>query len=114
MCRLRAACNSPENAAAPSTAQQLVLVTHPFHPLFAQQLPCVGRRYNRYGERLLLQDRNGAVWSLPPGWTDVASPDPDVVMGHGQSLLRVSDFLELADLVSRLSGKSVRRPRSGM
>jgi hypothetical protein len=91
-----------------------VRVTHPFHPLFAQHLPCVGRRYNRYGERLLLQARNGAVWSVPPGWTDVVSPDPDVVMGHGRSLLRVSDLMELADLVGRLSGKSAGRPRSGL
>lgn len=110
----RDACTSHENAAAPSTAQQLVRVTHPFHPLFAQHLPCVGRRYNRYGERLLLQARNGAVWSVPPGWTDVANPDPSVVMGQGRSLLRVSDLMELADLVGRLSGKSAGRPRSAM
>ena len=81
------ACTSHENAAAPSTTEHLVRVTHPFHPLFAQHLPCVGKRYNRYGERLLLQARNGAVWSVPPGWTDVVSPDPNVVMGHGRSLL---------------------------
>jgi hypothetical protein len=91
-----------------------VRVTHPFHPLFAQHLPCVGRRYNRYGERLLLQARNGAVWSVPPGWTDVASPDLDVVMGQGQSLLRVSDLMELADLVGRLSRKSAGRLRSDL
>jgi hypothetical protein len=44
--RPRAACNLSENAASVATDQQLVLVTHPFHPLFGRQLPCVGRRGN--------------------------------------------------------------------
>lgn len=79
---------------------------HPFHPLFERRLPCVGRRQNRHGERLLLQTEDGAVWSVPPLWTDLASPDPEVVMGHGQAPLRVSDLLELADLVDRLRDRS--------
>jgi len=86
--------------------QQLVRVTHPFHPLFAQRLPCVGRRSNRHGERLLLQADNAAVWSVPPQWTDLVSEDPEVVMGSGRALLRFADLMELADLVGRLSGKS--------
>jgi hypothetical protein len=53
--RARAACTSMENADSSCVARQFVLVTHPFHPLFGRQLPCVGKRYNRYGERLLLQ-----------------------------------------------------------
>ncbi len=110
----QAACTSHENAAAPGADQQLVGVTHPFHPLFAQHLPCIGRRYNRYGERLLLQARDGIIWSVPPRWTDVVSPDPEVVMGHGRSLLRVSDLMELAHLVDSLKGKPVGRLRSGL
>ena len=85
--------------------EQLVRVTHPFHPLFTQQLPCVGRRYNRHGERLLLQVGDGSVWSIPPQWTDLADEDPEVAMSGGRALFRVADLLELADLVDRLSGK---------
>jgi hypothetical protein len=84
-----------------------VRVTHPFHPLFARQLPCVDRRYNRYGERLLLQSDDAAIWPVPPQWTDLVSPDPEVIMGNGQALLRLADLMELADLVGRLIGKSV-------
>jgi hypothetical protein len=80
-----------------------VQVTHPFHPLFAQRLPCVGHRYNRHGERLLLQTEDAAIWSVPPRWTDLASPDPVVEMGNGRAVLRFADALELADLVDRLS-----------
>jgi len=88
-----------------------VRVTHPFHPLFARQLPCVGRRFNRHGERLLLQTEDATVWSLPPQWTDLFSADPEVVMGKGRALMRFADLMELADLVDRLSSKSGTRPR---
>jgi hypothetical protein len=79
--------------------------------LFSRLLPCVGRRYNRHGERLLLQADDSAVWSVPPQWTDLASPDPEVVMGNGRALLRTADLMELASLVGRLSGKSASRSR---
>jgi len=82
-----------------------VRVTHPFHPLFGRQLPCVGRRYNRHGERLLLQADDAAIWSVPPQWTDLVSPDPEVVVSNGRAVLRFADVVELADLVDRLSGK---------
>jgi hypothetical protein len=42
------------------------------------------------------------------------SPDPEVVMGNGRALLRVADLMELADLVGRLSGKSVTRSRGNL
>ena len=37
------------------------------------------------------------------------SPDLEVVMGNGRLLLRFADFVELADLVDRLSAKPVMR-----
>ena len=86
--------------------EDLVRVTHPFHPLFAQQLPCVGRRYNRHGERLLLQADNGVIWSVSPQWTDLVSKDLELIMADGRAVLRFSDLLELADLVTRISDKS--------
>jgi uncharacterized protein DUF5372 len=86
-------------------------VTHPFHPLSGRQLVCVGERYNRYGRRLLLQAGDGTVWSLPPQWTDLVAPEPEVVMGGGRALCRVADLVELAGLVTRLEqakgGRSV-------
>ncbi|MGH0265924.1 DUF5372 family protein, partial [Sinorhizobium meliloti] len=99
-------CTSQENAATATADTQLVRVTHPFHPLFPRQLPCVGKRYNRHGERLLLQTEDATVWSVPPQWTDLVSLDPEVVMSNGRSLLRVVDLVELATLVERLSCKS--------
>lgn len=98
-------CTSQQNAATANADTQLVRVTHPFHPLFPRQLPCVGKRYNRHGERLLLQTEDATVWSVPPQWTDLVSLDPEVVMSNGRSLLRVVDLMELATLVKRLSSK---------
>jgi len=79
-----------------------VRVTHPFHPLSGRQLVCVGERYNRYGIRLLLRVEGDRICSVPQPWTDVAAPDPEIVISKGRALLRVADLLELADLVSGL------------
>jgi hypothetical protein len=87
-----------------------VRVTHPFHPLFGRQLPCVGKRYNRYGKRLLLQVDDATVWSVPPQWTDLWDPDPEAIMGGGRALVRAVDLIELASLVRRLSDKLSSRP----
>ena len=79
-------------------------VTHPFHPLGGQQLPCVGERYNRYGMTLLLKADDGTVYAVRPQWTDVMAPDPEIVLGGQRALFRVSDLLELVRLVDRISG----------
>ena len=78
-------------------------ITHPFHPFSGRQLVCVGERYNRYGMSLLLQIEDESVCSVPPQWTDVVAPDPEIVMGEQRALFRMVDLLELARLVDRLS-----------
>ena len=102
-------CTSVKNAASVAADEQLVGVTHPFHPLFQRRLRCVGKRYNRYGERVLLQADAGRVWSVPVRWTDLWSPDPEVVMGGGRLLLRMADWMQFADLVEDLLGRTQRR-----
>jgi Family of unknown function (DUF5372) len=97
--------NSINTAASSDVAQEFVEVTHPFHPLSGRRLSCVGRRYNRYGERVLLQDEKGGLWLLPPQWTDLVVPDPVVALSDGRALLRFVDLMELARLVDRLTKK---------
>jgi len=80
-----------------------VRITHPFHPLSGQQLVCVGERYNRYGTRLLLRVDDETFCSVPPQWTDLVVPDPEVVIGEKRALACVADLVELARLVGRLS-----------
>jgi len=86
-----------------------VRVTHPFHPLSGRQLACVGKRYNRYGTTLLLETGDGAVFSVPPQWTDVVAPDAEIVLGGGRALFRVADLLELTQLIDRLNGRDGAR-----
>ena len=69
----------------------------------------MGERYNRYGMTLLLQIDDGSVCSVPPQWTDVVAPDPEIVLGEHRALFRVADLLELAGLVDRLSRRDLRR-----
>jgi hypothetical protein len=81
-----------------------VRVTHPFHPLGGREFICVGKRYNRYGTRILLQVSDDVVRSVPREWTDLVAPDPEIVMGRARAIFRVGDLLELAGLVARLTG----------
>jgi hypothetical protein len=64
---------------------------------------CVGKRYNRHGERVLLRIDDSTVCSVPPQWTDLCDSDPEIVMGRRRALFRVVDLIELASLVARLS-----------
>jgi hypothetical protein len=102
---------SIQNASTSIAATHFVHITHPFHPLSGKQLACVGERYNRYGRRLLLRVDDATVCSVPPQWTDLAAPDPEIVIGEYRALFRVADLLELARLVDQLrSGSAVRSP----
>ncbi|MGO9837458.1 MAG: DUF5372 family protein [Polyangiaceae bacterium] len=86
-------------------------MTHPFHPLGGQELVCIGKRYNRYGTRLLLQVGEETVCSVPPQWTDDVAPDPEIAIGERRAVVRVADLLELAELVDRLVSQQ-RHPRA--
>jgi hypothetical protein len=82
-----------------------VRVTHPFHPLSGKQFVCVGQRHSRYGSWLLLDVGGDELRAVPPQWTDFAVPDPERVLGQGRSYFRVSDLVQLADLVDRLRSR---------
>jgi uncharacterized protein DUF5372 len=91
-----------------------VRVTHPFHPLSGKQLACVGERYNRYGRRLLLRVDEVTVCSIPPQWTDLVAPDPEIVIGEQRALFRVADLLELAQLVEQLGRREAMQKAEGV
>jgi hypothetical protein len=54
--------------------------------------------------RLLLQVDEETVYSVPPQWTDLMPPEPELVMGERRARFRVADLLELARVVDRLRG----------
>jgi len=63
----------------------MVRVTHPFHPLFDQELEFVKRRRNWRADRVYVSDPEESPLSLPVGWTDVVAEDPFVVVAAGRS-----------------------------
>jgi hypothetical protein len=74
-------------------------VTHPFHPWLGLEFDLVGARETWGQDRVFFVDEHGVQRSLPRAWTDVADVDPFVVVAAGRSALRVSDLLELVELI---------------
>ena len=86
----------------------------PFHPLSGRSLVCVGKRYNRYGKRLLLEVDDETVCSVPPQSTDLFVPDPEVVIGEKHAFFRVADLVELARLIARLRRRDSMEALDGL
>jgi hypothetical protein len=59
-------------------------VTHPFHPWFGREFALLAVRQTWSQERVYFLDGQSRQFSLPVGWTDVAEPDPFVVMAAGR------------------------------
>jgi len=77
-------------------------VTHPFYPLCGRRFRFVARRRNWGEDRVYYRDEQGELCSLLTAWTDVADPDPFVVMASGRCPFRLADLLSLADLIDRI------------
>jgi len=78
-----------------------VRVTHLFHPLYGRDFEFVAHRQNWGEDRVHLHDENGQLFSLPAGWTDVAAPDPFVVIAAGRCAFTADGLLAAADLIDR-------------
>jgi hypothetical protein len=84
-------------------------VTHPFHPLFGRELALVVHKNNWAEDRVFFFADDGQMASLPACWTDVAPPDPFVVLAAGRSAFRFADLVALADLLDGLRSPGRRR-----
>ena len=79
-------------------------MTHPFHPLFNQELAWVGE-CKAWGERrVYYHDVAGQVRALPVDGTDLSSEEPVRNGTEGRSVFRAAELLELVRLVERLRG----------
>ena len=61
-------------------------------------------RQNWGEERVYFYDDSGRLSTVPLQWTTLAAPDPFVKISAARSAFRVSDLLELADVLRSLSG----------
>ena len=74
----------------------------------------MGERYNVHGKRLLLQVDEVRICSVLPQWTDLAAPDPEIIIGKHRALFRVADLLDLARLVDQLAKRGSGTEPGGM
>jgi hypothetical protein len=79
-------------------------VTHPFHPLYGCEFEMIEYRHAWGEERVYFLDSSGHMQRLPASWTDVAGEDPFVVVAAGRSHFRVTELLQLVDLLARHRG----------
>jgi len=56
-----------------------------------------------WGEyRVFYYNTAGALAGVPATWTDVAPPDPFVAIARGRSCCRVSDLVQLCELIAKV------------
>jgi len=83
-------------------------IIHPFHPLINKEFevhsiktPCGERRVYFYNSE-------GRINSIPLNWTDIAPPDPFVVVSAGRAFFRIKDLLRLVYLVDEIKKEDSR------
>jgi hypothetical protein len=82
-------------------------VTHPFHPLLDREFEIAERRINWGVDWVYFHGAEGQLLALRVSWTDLATPDPFVIIAQGRALMRTSDLLRLADMTSDLEVEGV-------
>jgi Family of unknown function (DUF5372) len=75
-------------------------ITHPFHPLCGHTFPLLAQRFAWGEERVFFADpQTHEVRSLPQAWTNLALPDPFLVVANGRAVLRLRDLQHLVQLL---------------
>ena len=77
-------------------------ITHPFHPLYDHTFPLLSQRLAWGEERVFfLEPGTQQMRSLPLAWTNLALPDPFLVVGGGTTVLRWKDLHQLAQFLKQ-------------
>ncbi len=80
--------------------EQCFTITHPFHPLCGQTFHLLSQCFAWGEERVFFADpQTQQVRSLPLAWTNLALPDPFVVVAAGKAVLRFSDVQQLTQFL---------------
>jgi len=83
---------TPDN----TNGEHCFTITHPFHPLSGQTFLLLSQRVAWGEERVFFSDpHTHQVRSLPLAWTNLALPDPFLVVAAGKAVLRFSDLQQL-------------------
>jgi Family of unknown function (DUF5372) len=75
-------------------------ITHPFHPLHGHTFPLLSQRLAWGEERAFFPDpETHQMRSLPLALTNLALPDPFLVVGGGTTVVRWKDLHHLAQFL---------------
>ncbi len=77
-------------------------IIHPFHPLKNREFEIHSIKTPCGERRVFFYTSEGRLSSVPLNWTDVAPPDPFVVVSAGRALFRIKDLLRLVYLVGEI------------
>ena len=87
---------TPDN----TNGEQHFTITHPFHPLYGYTFALSSQRLAWGEERVFFADQEAhQVRSLPLAWTNLALPDPFLVVAAGKAVLRWKDLQQLSQLL---------------
>jgi Family of unknown function (DUF5372) len=77
-------------------------ISHPFHPLSGRTFPLLSQGQVWGEERVFFADpQTQHMRSLPLAWTNLALPDPFLVVARGQAVLRWSDLHQLVQFLKQ-------------
>jgi hypothetical protein len=80
--------------------EHCLTITHPFHPLCGHTFLLLSQRFAWGEERVFFADpQTQQVRSMPLAWTNLALPDPFVVVAAGKAVLRFSDVQQLTQFL---------------
>ena len=91
---------TPDN----TNGEQSFTILHPFHPLYGHTFPLLSQRLAWGEERIFFLDPpTQQVRSLPLAWTNLALPDPFLIVAAGNAVLRWKDLHQLAQFLRQQS-----------
>ena len=90
-----------------------IRITHPFHPLFGQEIDFVERRLQWGDDLVFHRDRRGYITALPTSWTSLQAEDPFLVVSAGRAHFRMTDLIDLAGLIVELQSAGQAKGNHG-
>ena len=89
-------------------------LTHPFHPRFSEEFELVSYRRSWGRECVDCRDDDGELVTIPLQWTDATGFfDPFLEASRGHSYFRVSELMELVELIKRMEASEPEAEAKG-
>jgi hypothetical protein len=91
-----------------------LILTHPFHPRFSEEFELVSYRRSWGRECVDCRDGDGELVTIPLQWTDATGFfDPFLEASGGRSYFRVSELMELVELIKRMEASEPEAEAQG-